>query len=84
MVYCVYLNYIVQDAFMPSLLTTKDAAQRLGISAIRVRVLIRESRLPATKVGRDWLIQEDDLVMVQERKPGAPRKRKDANVTTES
>ena len=55
------------------LLTTAQAATRLGITPGRVRVLIRSGRLPAEKVGRDWVIDETDLQSVSVRKPGRPR-----------
>jgi excisionase family DNA binding protein len=53
-------------------LTTPQAAERLGISIVRVQQLIRGGRLKATKVGRDWLIQEQALKAVAVRKPGRP------------
>ncbi|MEK7856280.1 MAG: helix-turn-helix domain-containing protein [Acidobacteriota bacterium] len=55
------------------LLTTSQVAARLGISAIRVRALVRDGRLPAVKMGRDYLIREADLELVRDRKPGRPR-----------
>lgn len=55
-------------------LTTSEAAERLGVSPIRVRVLIRQGRLPAQKKGRDYLIKEADLALVAERKVGRPKK----------
>ena len=58
------------------LLTAKQAAQILGVDSSRVRVLIREGRLPAQKVGRDWVILEPDLELVKDRKPGRPKKQK--------
>lgn len=61
-----------------NLLTTRDAAERLGITVQRVHALIREDRLPAQKLGRDYLIKESDLALVAERKPGRPPKEKDA------
>ncbi len=60
---------------MEELLDTKQAGKRLGISPLRVRQLISNGRLPATKFGRDWMIKEKDLVKVQDRKPGRPKKR---------
>lgn len=56
------------------MLTVADAAQRLGVSERRVRQYIEESRLPAQKFGRDWLIREEDLSAFsqQERKTGRP------------
>jgi excisionase family DNA binding protein len=56
------------------LLTTKEAAERLGVSVTRVQQLILAKRLPAEKMGRDYFIQEDDLKLVADRKRGRPRK----------
>jgi excisionase family DNA binding protein len=56
------------------LLTTKEVAERLGISVKRVQQLIAAGRLPAEKMGRDYFIKEDDLKLVADRKPGRPRK----------
>lgn len=56
-------------------LTTKEAGKRLGVNASRVRQLILEGRLPATKFGRDLLIQERDLRKVADRKPGRPKQK---------
>lgn len=58
-----------------NLLTTKDAAGRLGVSVDRVYQFIREERLPARKVGRDYLIEERDLALVENRKHGRPAKK---------
>jgi len=57
---------------MPTPITTKDAARRLGVTAIRVRQLIAAGRLPAVKIGRDWLIKAADLRRVAHRPPGRP------------
>jgi excisionase family DNA binding protein len=57
-----------------NLLTTKEAAERLGVSVTRVQQLILAERLPAEKMGRDYFIKEDDLKLVADRKPGRPRK----------
>ena len=56
------------------LLTTPEAAQRLGITLARVQQLIWKGRLPARKIGRDYVINEDDLKLVADRKPGRPAK----------
>jgi excisionase family DNA binding protein len=52
--------------------TTKHAAKILGVNDSRVRQFILAGRLPAQKVGRDWLILESDLEKVKDRKPGRP------------
>jgi excisionase family DNA binding protein len=54
-------------------LTTKEAADRLGVSIGRVHQLIQEERLPAEKKGRDYFIAEKDLRLVSNRKVGRPR-----------
>ena len=41
-----------------SLVTTKEAAQILGVTPARVRQLIKEKRLAAEKHGRDHLLQD--------------------------
>lgn len=55
-----------------ALITTKIAAERLGVSTRRVRALIEAGRLPASRIGRDLLIEECHLPRVAERKPGRP------------
>lgn len=56
------------------MITTKTAAEILNISPRRVTALIAAGRLPAFKLGRDWVIDEKDLDIVKERKPGRPKK----------
>jgi excisionase family DNA binding protein len=55
-------------------MNTAEAARKLGVTANRVRALIRSKRLKAVRVGRDWLIDAKDLNAVKKRKPGRPRK----------
>ncbi len=43
------------------MLTTTQAAARLGISERRVRQLIREGKLTAQRHGRDWVIDPHAL-----------------------
>lgn len=55
------------------LLTTQQAADKLGISQPRIYQLISEGRLPAQKIGRDYVINEADLKLVEDRpKVGRP------------
>jgi excisionase family DNA binding protein len=58
-------------------LTTKQVAERLGITTKRVWALIKAERLPSEQFGRDHLIKESDLALVADRKPGRPPKAKD-------
>jgi excisionase family DNA binding protein len=57
-----------------NLLTTKEVSARLGVTIQRVQAMIRDGRLPASKHGRDYVIKEQDLKLVADRKPGRPRK----------
>lgn len=59
------------------LLTTAEVAERLGVHRTRVNVLIKEGRLPAQQFGRAYLVNEKDLKLVENRKPGRPPKAKD-------
>lgn len=60
-----------------NLLTTEQAAEQLGVTPARIRVLIREGRLPAARFGRSHMINEADLALVADRKPGRPPKVKE-------
>ncbi len=56
------------------LLSTTEVAERLGITSIRIRAMIRDGKLPAQKIGRDFVIKGADLELVKDRKPGRPAK----------
>ena len=56
------------------IITTTEAAKRLGVTPTRVRALIEAKRLKAFKYGREWLIDPKDLDTVKVRKVGRPRK----------
>lgn len=58
------------------LLTTEQAAERLQVTPSRVRVLIRGGRLPAQNFGRAYMIQAEDLKLVENRHPGRPKQEK--------
>jgi excisionase family DNA binding protein len=60
------------------LITTAQAAERLGISVRRVQELISSQRLPAQQFGRTYVVNEDDLKLVENRKAGRPPKAKAA------
>jgi excisionase family DNA binding protein len=55
-------------------LTTKEVAEKLGVSVGRVQQLIADKRLPATKIGQTNLVKESDLNLVEHRKNGRPKK----------
>jgi excisionase family DNA binding protein len=56
------------------IISTAEAAKRLGVTANRVRAMIESKRLKATKVGNVWVIDPKDLDAVKDRKVGRPRK----------
>jgi excisionase family DNA binding protein len=57
------------------LLTTSEAAKILCVSPIRVRQLIREGKIEAKQVGRDYVIEESSLETVKTYgKAGRPTK----------
>jgi excisionase family DNA binding protein len=58
-----------------NLLTTKEAAKRLGVTPERVCAMIIAGRLPAERFGRAYIIKEGDLKLVANRKAGRPPNR---------
>ena len=62
---------------MSEFLTTKEAAEKLGISIRRLQELTKNGRLPFEKFGRALMIKESDLELVRERKNGRPPKVKE-------
>ena len=57
-------------------LTTREAAEKLGVSEGRVRQFVAEGRLEAVKVGHTNLIKEAHLERVALRPTGRPLKSK--------
>lgn len=54
-------------------LTVAQAAERKGVTSRRIRALCESGRLPAQKVGRDWLIDPRALERLKPGKPGRPK-----------
>jgi excisionase family DNA binding protein len=70
---------------MAKLLTTSEASERLGVSERRIRSLITEGKLAATKFGRDYSIEESALSKVTiYGKRGRPPKPKQERKTSSS
>ena len=59
---------------MKDLISSKEAAERLGVSVRRVQALITSGKLPAQKIGNSYVVQEKDLELVRERRSGRPAK----------
>lgn len=53
-------------------MSAKDVAEKLGVSARRIRGLIANGKLQAVRVGIGYVIRESDLKIVAERKNGRP------------
>ena len=58
------------------LISTAEAARRLGVSSRRVRALIAEGRLDAIRVGRISLIRASSVAAFTSHPRGWPRGRK--------
>ena len=58
------------------LLSVAEAAAQLGITRARVNQFINENRLPAQRIGRSFVIKEEDLSLIENRKTGRPPKAK--------
>ena len=63
------------------MLTLQQAAERLGISSVRVHQLVTAGRIKAKQFGRQWAIEEVDLEAFARTdrpagRPAAPRKRR--------
>jgi excisionase family DNA binding protein len=70
------LNYGGYKIGAMAMLNTKEAAEHLNLSIRQVQTLIQQGKLPAEKFGRDYAINEKDLRLVANRKPGRPFKNK--------
>lgn len=56
-------------------LTTKEAAEKLGLSIRAVQKMIESGRLKANRVGRDYLIPMESLKNIERKsKAGRPPK----------
>jgi excisionase family DNA binding protein len=56
------------------LLTTNEVAERLGVTANRVRAMVTAGQLPFFRLGQVYVIREADLALVANRKVGRPPK----------
>ncbi len=65
-----------------SYLTTKETAEKLGVSTGRIRQMVLAGQLHAEKFGRDLMISEDDIKAVSNRKTGRPKKTETGNGET--
>lgn len=63
---------------MEKWLTTKEAAERVGLTYVRINQLIKSGELPAEKRGRDYFVKESDVERLKDRpeRRGRPPKSK--------
>lgn len=61
---------------MKDLLTVSEAAQELGLSIYRIHDFIQEKRLPAEKLGKQYVIKRSDLALIKIKSVGRPPKKK--------
>ena len=61
------------------MLSVKESAAILGVSEARVRKLIADDVLSATKIGRSWVLREEDVMNRIARKPRSGRPRAQAS-----
>ena len=56
--FCIVGTFLLGDSKGKSMLSVSECAQILGVSTARVRQLIANGSLEATKVGRSWVLPE--------------------------
>lgn len=57
------------------MLSATQAAERLGISRMRMNQLIRSGRIEAERIGNQWAIREEDLETYTPNPPGRPKEK---------
>jgi len=64
---------------MEKWLTTKEAAEKVGLTYVRINQLIKSGELPAEKRGRDYFVREADVDRLKDRpeRRGRPPKPKE-------
>lgn len=65
----------IKSSIASYLLTTDEAAKKLHCTPQAIARACATGRLPATKKGREWLIDRRDLARFKPGKAGRPRKR---------
>jgi excisionase family DNA binding protein len=67
------------------LLTLPEIAEMTGMAGPTVRVWVKQGRLPATKVGRQWMVRRADLerMLAEDPRIGRPRPRRGDAIASE-
>jgi excisionase family DNA binding protein len=58
------------------MISTQQAADKLGVTRRRVLAMIAAKQIPADRFGNAWMIDEKNLKLVADRKPGRPSARR--------
>ena len=67
--------FFCHNLFIMNLLTTSEAAKILRVTPIRIRQMIREGKIEARQIGRDYVIEESSLESVKTYgKAGRPKR----------
>lgn len=61
------------------MLTTAEAAARLGLQPVTLRKYIKDGTIKAAKHGRDWFISTDEVDRYQQERKPAHRPRKETS-----
>lgn len=64
------------DSFLKNFLTVTEAAARMGLAPVTVRLLVRQGHLAAEKAGAAWLIPVSAIENFAPRPKGRPTKKK--------
>ena len=51
---------------MPKYYTCKEVADRYGVKVITVWNWVRKKKIPAIKIGKQYRIREEDLILFEE------------------
>lgn len=57
--------FLCNIEFIMDLLSTREAAKILRVTPIRVRQMIREGKIAARQIGRDYVIEESSLESIK-------------------
>jgi len=55
-------------------ISSAEAGAILGVDSSRIRVLVAQGRIKATKFGNVWLVDPKSVAAFRRLKPGRPRK----------
>jgi excisionase family DNA binding protein len=58
-----------------NLLSVLEAARRLDMDTSQLRLMLRKGKIPGTKLGRDWLIKESDVLAFKKNPVGRPKEK---------